>query len=54
MDPIPLQSPFLNVVETSLKYEYLDYIESKIFFHFQIQIMMYKTYKIYGKRIFFK
>jgi hypothetical protein len=37
---IPFQNPFLGYLKIRLKYEYLDYIESNIFFHFQFQIMM--------------
>jgi hypothetical protein len=37
---IHFQSPFYVQLKISLKYEYLDYIESNIFFHFQFQDMM--------------
>jgi hypothetical protein len=37
---VSFQNPFLVKLKTSFKYEYLDDIESSIFFHFQFQIMM--------------
>jgi len=37
---VPFQSPFLVQLKTSLKYEYLDNIESNIFSQFQFHIMM--------------
>jgi hypothetical protein len=44
MDHSPFPKSFSNVVENwlkiGLKYEYLNYIESNIFFHFQFQIMV--------------
>jgi hypothetical protein len=37
---VPFQSPFLALLKTNLKYEYLYYIENNFFFHFQFQVMM--------------